>query len=135
MTTHSDSSFTSADWEEHELGRTEGGARLARATVRNTYTGVIEAAGTDCAYTVVYAPDETGVFSGYQRFEGTVGGRKGGFVLRESGTFDERGTVHCSFEVVAGSGSGELTGLTGSGGYTAEHGLKAVPYRFDHVVG
>ncbi|MBC2874138.1 MULTISPECIES: DUF3224 domain-containing protein [Streptomyces] len=132
MTAHTDSTFTFLDWDEHELGRTEGGTRLARATVRNTYTGAIEAAGTHCAYTIAYAPDGTGTFSGYQLFEGAVAGRKGGFAVREEGTFDERGTVRCSFEVVPGSGSGELAGLTGRGSYTAEHGVKAVPYRFEH---
>ncbi|MFI0742917.1 DUF3224 domain-containing protein [Streptomyces sp. NPDC021100] len=135
MTTHADSTFTFLDWKEDELGRTEGGTRLARAYVRNTYRGAVEAADTHCAYTIAYAPDGTGTFSGYQLLEGTVAGRKGGFAVREEGTFDERGTVRCSFEVVPGSGSGELTGLTGSGSYTAEHGVKAVPYRFEHSLG
>ncbi|MGK5637984.1 DUF3224 domain-containing protein [Streptomyces sp. URMC 126] len=135
MTTHTGSTFTFLAWDEHELGRTDGGTRLARATVRNTYTGVIEAADTRCAYTIAYAPNGTGTFSGYQLFDGSVAGRKGGFAVRETGTFDERGTVRCSFEVVPGSGSDELTGLTGAGSYTAEHGLKAVPYRFEHSAG
>ncbi|MBH1937037.1 DUF3224 domain-containing protein [Streptomyces sp. AV19] len=125
--------FTFDGWDEEELARTPDGTRLARAAVRNTYTGAIEAAGTHCAYTIVYHPDGTGSFTGHQQFDGSVGGRRGSFVVRESGTFDERGAVRCSFEVVAGSGGGELAGLTGGGEFTAEHGVKAVPYRFAHA--
>lgn len=131
-TTHTTTgTFTFDGWDEEELARTGDGTRLARAAVRNTYTGVIEAAGTHCAYTIVYRPDGTGSFTGHQQFDGSVGGRRGSFVVRESGTFDERGTVRCSFEVLAGSGGGGLADLAGSGSYTAEHGVKAVPYRFE----
>ncbi|GAA0437221.1 DUF3224 domain-containing protein [Streptomyces luteireticuli] len=134
-TTHTTGTFTSDGWDEEELSRTGDGTRLARTAVRNTYTGVIEAVGTHCAYTIVYRPDGTGSFTGHQQFDGTVGGRRGSFVVHESGTFDERGTVHCAFEVLPGSGGGELAGLAGSGSYTAEHGVKAVPYRFEHTAG
>ncbi|KNB52195.1 DUF3224 domain-containing protein [Streptomyces caatingaensis] len=126
--------FTYDGWDEEELSRTADGTRLARASVRNTFTGAVEAAGTHCAYTIVYRPDGTGTFTGHQQFEGAVGGRRGSFVVRESGTFDERGTVQGSFEVMEGSGGGALAGLTGSGTFTAEHGVEAVPYRFDHTL-
>lgn len=61
---------------------------------------------------------------------GSLDGREGTFVVEERGSFGTDGTVYCSFEVVPGSGTGELTGLRGTGSFTAEHGAPSVPYTF-----
>ncbi|GAA2235037.1 MULTISPECIES: DUF3224 domain-containing protein [Streptomyces] len=123
--------FTFADWRERVIGPAEDATpRLAHASVRNTFTGGIEAAGTTCEYAIVYVTAKTGSFSGMELLTGRVDGREGSFAVEERGWFGEDGTVHCTFEVVPGSGSGELTGLTGEGGFTARHGETAVPYRF-----
>ena len=129
--TRTTGSFTYQDWQESVVAGAEGGARLATATVVNTFTGAIEAAATACVYAISYAADGTGSFTGYERCEGTVAGRAGTFTLREWGTFDEGGVVRCSFEVLPGSGSGELAGLRGTGAFTAEPGAKDIPYTFD----
>ncbi|TDC74119.1 DUF3224 domain-containing protein [Streptomyces hainanensis] len=130
-TTPSAGTFTFKDWQETVVAGDEGGARLARATVVNALSGAIEATATTCLYAISYAADGTGSFSGFQRCEGAVDGRAGTFTLREWGTFGERGRVNCSFEVVAGSGTGELTGLRGTGDYVAEPGQSAISYSFD----
>ncbi|GAA2393195.1 DUF3224 domain-containing protein [Streptomyces glaucosporus] len=135
MSTHTTGSFTFADWQEAVLSEAEGGPKLARATVANHFTGGIEAAGTACAYSIVYTtgdPESAGSFTGHELVTGALDGRKGSFVLAEHGTFDERGTVHCVFEVVPGSGTGELAGLRGTGGFTAVHGEPSVAYAFDY---
>ncbi|PPS68122.1 MULTISPECIES: DUF3224 domain-containing protein [Streptomyces] len=127
--------FTFADWQERVIGPGEdANPRLAHASVRNTFTGGIEAAGTTCEYAIVYVTEKTGSFSGMELLTGRVDGREGSFAVEERGWFGEDGTVHCTFEVVPGSGSGELTGLTGKGGFTARHGEKAVAYRFAYEV-
>ncbi|GAB2896010.1 DUF3224 domain-containing protein [Streptomyces mayteni] len=133
-TTTSDAgTFTYRDWQESVVAGDEGGARLARATVVNTFSGAIEAAATACAYAITYATGGTGSFTGFERIEGAVDGRSGTFTLREWGTFDgELGRVHCSFEVVAGSGTGELAGLRGTGGFVTEPGRTTFPYSFEH---
>ncbi|TDC25634.1 DUF3224 domain-containing protein [Streptomyces sp. 8K308] len=131
-TTHTTGSFTYKDWQESVVAGAEGEARLATATVVNTFSGGIEAAATDCVYAISYAADGTGSFTGYERCEGTVAGRSGTFTLREWGTFDQDGSVHCSFEVLEDSGTSELAGLRGTGGFTYLHGTTAVPYTFDH---
>ncbi|GAA2318252.1 DUF3224 domain-containing protein [Streptomyces hawaiiensis] len=127
--------FTFADWQERVIAPGEDASpRLAHASVRNTFTGGIEAAGTTCEYAIVYVTEKTGSFSGMELLTGRVDGREGSFAVEERGWFGEDGTVHCTFEVVPGSGSGELTGLTGKGGFTARHGETAVEYRFAYEV-
>ncbi|WP_461081934.1 DUF3224 domain-containing protein [Streptomyces deserti] len=134
-TTRTTGHFTFADWEEHGLGPGDDASpRLARATVTNTFTGGIEAAETICAYTIAYLTEKTGTYTGMELISGRLDGREGTFVVEERGHFDADGTVHCTFEVVAGSGGGELTGLRGTGRFTARHGEKSVAYDFDYAL-
>lgn len=124
--------FSFANWEEHPIGPSGVIPRLAHASVTNTFSGVIEAAGTTCEYTIVYVTEKTGTFTGMEMLTGGLDGRRGTFVVEERGSFNADGTVHCTFEVVPGSGTGELTGLRGAGSFTAEHGEPSVPYTFDY---
>ncbi len=61
-----------------------------------------------------YCDDGTATFTGFQRNVGTLGGRTGTFVLRADGTF-ENGEAKSTWQVVDGSATGDLRGLTGSG--------------------
>ncbi|MDT0266377.1 DUF3224 domain-containing protein [Streptomyces sp. DSM 44915] len=131
--------FGFADWRERPLGpeATEDtedakGTRLAHASVRNSFSGDIEAADTLCEYTVAYTPEGTGGFAGLELVTGTLAGLAGAFVLEERGTFTEHGTVDCAFTVVPGSGTGALTGLAGTGSFVHRPGQRAVPYTFDY---
>jgi hypothetical protein len=125
--------FTFADWQERVIGPGEdANPRLAHASVRNTFSGGIEAAGTLCEYSIVYVTEKTGSYAGMELITGRLDGREGSFAVEERGWFGEDGTVHCAFEVVEGSGSGELSGLKGRGGFTARHGEAAVAYRFEY---
>ncbi|QES46878.1 DUF3224 domain-containing protein [Streptomyces venezuelae] len=126
--------FGFADWTEEPVGEEGVLPRLARATVVNTFSGRIEAAGTRCSYTIAYVGESAGTFAGMEVLTGTVDGRKGSFVLAERGGFDAEGT-RCTFEVVPGSGTGELAGLRGSGGFTYRHGEVSVAYTFDCELG
>jgi hypothetical protein len=49
---------------------------------------------------------------------GTISGRSGTFVLQTSGTFSG-GVTRAEWFVVPGSATGQLAGLSGTGGYTA----------------
>ncbi|GGT11691.1 DUF3224 domain-containing protein [Streptomyces griseoviridis] len=134
-TTRATGHFTAAGWKEHPVTPADASPRLARATVTNTFTGGIEAAGTDCAYAVVYVPGGTGTFAGIELFSGRLDGRVGAFAVEERGSFGADGTVRCVFEVVAGSGTGELAGLRGTGEFTARHGEERVAYTFAYTLG
>ncbi|GHB36146.1 hypothetical protein GCM10010377_28870 [Streptomyces viridiviolaceus] len=127
--------FTFADWKEHAVSPEDTVPRLAHAAVTNTFSGGIEAAGTTCEYSIAYVTGKAGTFTGMELLTGRIDGREGAFVLEERGRFDDEGTVHCTFEVVAGSGTGELTGLRGSGTFTARHGEASVAYDFAYELG
>ncbi|MGP2442949.1 DUF3224 domain-containing protein [Streptomyces sp. JW3] len=127
--------FTAADWKEHPVTPADESPRVARASVTNTFTGGIEAAGTVCEYVIAYVPDGTGTFTGMELLTGRLDGREGAFAVEERGRFDADGTVHCAFEVIAGSGTGELAGLRGTGEFTARHGEAEVAYAFTYEVG
>ncbi|MFI6210005.1 DUF3224 domain-containing protein [Streptomyces sp. NPDC051041] len=131
-TTRTTGHFTFADWKEQPVGPADANPRFAHASVTNTFSGGIEAAATLCEYSIVYVTERTGSFAGMEVLAGRLDGREGAFAVEERGSFDADGTVHCTFEVVPGSGTGELTGLRGRGDFTARHGQAAVPYAFEY---
>lgn len=124
-----------ANWEEHPVGSAGPGPRLAHAAVTNDFAGGIEAAGTTCEYSIVYTSDKTGTFTGLELLTGRLDGREGSFVLEERGEFAADGTVRCTFEVVPGSATGELAGLSGSGSFVYSPGEPSFPYDFAYVLG
>ncbi|WP_405015859.1 DUF3224 domain-containing protein [Kitasatospora sp. NBC_00070] len=132
MPTQTTGRFTFANWEERPVTPTEASPRLAHASVTNAFDGGIEAATTTCEYAIVYVTEKTGTFAGMEVLVGSLDGCQGAFALEERGSFDADGTVRCTFAVVPGSGTGELTGLRGTGRFTVEPGAPSVPYTFDY---
>ncbi|MFF4327310.1 DUF3224 domain-containing protein [Streptomyces sp. NPDC001591] len=122
--------FTFANWEERTVSPEGVTPKLAHASVVNSFTGGIEAAGTTCEYSIVYVTEKTGTYTGMELLAGSLDGRTGTFAVEERGAFHPDGTVECTFEVVPGSGTGELTGLSGTGTFLARHGEPSVPYTF-----
>lgn len=116
MTQHATGKFTTKSWDEKPFSEIEGGGKLTRASVVDTYEGDIAGEAT-LEYLMTYQPDEQfATFIGMERIVGRLGGREGSFVLQQHGAF-EGGGVKATWEVVADSGTGELRGLRGSGGY------------------
>jgi hypothetical protein len=121
MTAHA--SFKIESWEEQRYGELEDGGGLARASVVQAFSGDIEGEGS-VEWLFCYRPDKTADFVGLQRVAGHIGGRSGSIVLRTAGTFDgveARG----DWSVVQGSGTGQLRGLRGRGGFSAPLGSQA----------
>ncbi|GAA3487144.1 DUF3224 domain-containing protein [Streptomyces cremeus] len=126
--------FTYASWDETCATDAGTSPRISHASVVNTFTGGIEAVDTRCEYICTYVTETTGCFNGMEFFSGRLGGREGRFVVEERGHFGADGTVHCAFEVVPGSGTDALAGLTGKGRFVAPHGEKSVPYTFTYTL-
>jgi hypothetical protein len=99
------------------------GPRLVRISVSETFSGDIEGEGT-AEFLQLLRSDGSASFVGLERVVGKVGGRPGSFVLQDAGTL-EGGTVSGTWFVVPGSGSGQLKGLRGEGGFTADVGQAA----------
>ncbi|NYI06817.1 DUF3224 domain-containing protein [Allostreptomyces psammosilenae] len=128
-TTHG--SFTFADWDEQPVTEVEGGPKVARATVTNTYTGRIEGVGK-AIYVMVYVTEGVGRYTGWEQITGTLDGRSGSFVLRQEGEFEGE-TVNCRWSIVPGSGTGELAEAEAEGGFVSTGGAPATPYTIEPV--
>lgn len=120
MSTHATGSFEFKSWDETPYSEVDGEAKLTRASVTNSFTGDFEGEGA-VEYLMAYANDSNASFVGLERLRGRLGGRMGSFVLQHSGTF-EGGLAKSTWYVVPGTGTGELSGLRGHGGYNAHHG-------------
>lgn len=108
------------------------GPSLSENRVSETFAGDIEGEGT---VRVIQAArnDGSGTFVGIERVRGAVGGRQGSFLLQISGT-DVGQERRAEWFVIPGSGTGELTGLRGDGGFTAQRGERGsiwLDYYFD----
>jgi hypothetical protein len=113
--------------EETYADRPSG--KLTRAGGTQDISGDIEGAGR-VEWLMCYHEDGTADFVGMQEIDGTIDGRKGGFVLTSVGRFDGERSEG-SWTVVDGSGTGDLTGIVGKGGFTAGPGPQA-SYRLSY---
>lgn len=118
--------YTYTKWDEKVVSEVEGGPKVAHAEVVFVYNGLITGEGR-ARFLLQYLPDGTGTFIGYEQVTGSVDGKAGSFVLSHNGTYDSNG-ISLTFEVLAGTGTGELSGLAATGSAAAAGGEKDVPY-------
>ncbi len=109
--------MTTLEWQETTWdGKPAADVPAPKTTVASdtaTIAGDIEGEVAD-RWLMSYAADGTARFVGLTHVTGTVAGRTGTFVLQHAGRFDAEG-LHSDFTVVPGSGTGDLSGISGSG--------------------
>ncbi|WP_020500271.1 DUF3224 domain-containing protein [Sciscionella marina] len=103
--------LTHSDWQESKSCEAEGHA-LAPMHCRYHYTGPVD--GESTFEGVICYLGDTGSYTGYELFTGSIEGRRGTCVLRSVGGFAPD-AVDAELEVVPDSGTGGLTGLRGGG--------------------
>ena len=91
---------------------------LAVLSLNETFTGEIDGDSVVRALRVERADRSASLIS-LQRIRGKLGERHGTFVLQGSETV-ENGRIRASWFVVPGSGTDELSGLRGEGGFEGE---------------
>jgi len=96
------------------------GPELVELALKETFTGDMAGESTVRALQVRHA-DGAATMVSLQRFDGQLGSRRGTFVLQGSGVV-EGGQVKATWFVVPGSGTGELAGLRGNGGFEGTFG-------------
>jgi hypothetical protein len=120
MTTQIKAAFEIASWDEtpFEDADSDGAeeTKLTEALVTKRYSGDIEGTSTT-KWLMAYAPDKSATYVGVEHITGTVGGRRGGVVLMHDGEYAD-GVATAILRIV--SGTGELTGATGSGKFRAD---------------
>ena len=109
--------FKVVGWDEVPYDEPEDGPKLSRVHVKRSFTGDLSGTG-NLVLVMTYLDNEIVSFMGFEKVVGSLGGRKGSFVLRHAGIHDGQGAT-AEHDVVAGSGTGELGGLAGTGGYSA----------------
>jgi hypothetical protein len=123
MRTHATATFEQKTWDEEPYTTSDDGPKLTRASVTQIFHGAIEGEGS-VEYLMVYPDATSASFVGLQRVTGQVGGRTGSVVFQVSGTFADS-TVHGTWVVVPGSGTGELRALRAEGSFVAPTGPQA----------
>jgi hypothetical protein len=129
---HAAGNFTMKSWDENTYRELDDGAKLTKATVGFAFDGDLAAEATWDAV-MCYRPDGTAAYTGLQHVSGRLGDREGTFVIQADGDYAD-GEALSRWQVVPGSGTGGLTGITGAGTSTA----KASPpglYELDYDLG
>ena len=116
---HAEATITVQNSEATPYDQTEGPS-LMEIHLNETFTGDIDGQSLVRALQV-QRDDRSARLVSMQRFRGKLGGRQGTFVLQGSETV-EKGRIKASWFVVPGSGTGDLSGLRGEGGFEGDFG-------------
>ncbi len=133
MTTPATAKFQVKNWDEKPYHEGEGKAKLTRASVKKTFTGDFEGEST-VEYVMAYPGDGSASFVGIEHLIGKLGGRTGSFVLQHTGT-DDGQTATGTWQVVPGSGTGELKGLSGKGQMSIPRDQPGYDFALDYALG
>jgi hypothetical protein len=88
------------------------GVTLARAHITKTFHG--DLAGTSETDIITVTTEHPAAYVGIERFDGTLHGRKGGFVLQHNAGGKD-GIPWMTWKIVETSGTGDLAGIDGEG--------------------
>lgn len=105
--------FTIDSWDQHDGEAGVDGLRRSRALITKTFSGdLVGSSRTEILMATV--EDGPSTYCGFEQITGTVAGRAGSFVLRHAAESDADG-AWMTWQVLAGSGRGELSGVRGEG--------------------
>jgi Protein of unknown function (DUF3224) len=121
--THATGRIEVKTYEPQAYEEVDAGPNLVEIHVTETFTGDIEGEGV-VRFLQAIREDGSASFIGIERVTGSINGRQGTFLLQDAGTL-EGSTVRGDWFVIPGSGTGELAGLRGEGGFQAELGQHA----------
>ena len=124
MPAHATAEFEVESWDENPALDGNGGSKVTHASVKMAFAGDVEGDGT-VEWLMAYGEDGSAAFVGLERIVGKLGERSGSFVLQHTGTFDGK-IAKAELSVVPGSGTGDLTGITGEGTFEAGFGSDGV---------
>ena len=132
MTTHATARFKVDAWDEKPWDTDEGQPKMTRAEVTKSFEGDLQ--GTSrLQYLMTYREDGTADFVAMERIRGSLGGRRGTFVLSHVGAFVD-GAASGTWTVVDGSGTDDLEGLSGSNAFSIPKGEDRFPFVLDYEI-
>jgi hypothetical protein len=95
------------------LSDTTAGTSLSRMSLDKVFRGGLEATSKGEMLSVLDKAKGSGGYVALEQVTGTLDGKSGGFALQHSGTMT-RGVPQLTLSVIPDSGTGELTGISGS---------------------
>jgi hypothetical protein len=104
-----EATFVIEGWDE-EHSEAVDGSTFARVRVTKAFSGAVEGTSTAVLLTATTSAGPA-AYTAQEWFSGSVDGRKGTFASQHGAVSD---TVE--WTIVAGSGTGELEGISGTGG-------------------
>ena len=110
MSERATASFDITTWDEQPYDERDG-VKLSRTRVVKAFRGEIEGEST-AELLMALAGEDAAAYVGVERVTGRVNGRQGSFVYLHTATASG-GSQSASWSVMAGSGSGELAGISG----------------------
>jgi hypothetical protein len=115
VTLHIEAPFTLDTWDMvPDEPAADGGPDTARVILRKTYTGPA-LVGTASGHALTTQGVGGAAYMAQERIAGTLDGREGSFVLEHRASMGEGHRTVMEANVVPGSGTGGLAGLTGTG--------------------
>lgn len=124
--------FTVTGGSEQTIREAPGEARVTRVSGTQRFDGAIAGEGS-VEWVFCYSPDRSARFAGFQRIEGSIGGRSGSLVMESTGDHDGKKS-HGRWRIVPGSGTGQLAGIAGEGAFDAPGG-PVVAYDLEYELG
>jgi hypothetical protein len=121
--THAVGKIEVRSYEPQTYDQLDGGPEVAEIHVSERFHGDIEGDGA-VRFLQAIRRDGSATFVGIERVTGEIAERSGTFLLQDAGTV-EGSTVTGEWFVIPGSGTGDLVGLRGEGGFTAALGQGA----------
>jgi hypothetical protein len=132
MKTHAEAVITVRKYEPVGYDEPADAPGLSKIHVEESFSGDISGDGV-VEFLQAARSDGSASFVGIERVTGSLGGHQGTFLLQDAGTVKDN-IVSGDWFVVPGSGTGELAGLRGTGGFRANLGEGAqvhLDYWFD----
>jgi hypothetical protein len=118
--TRANAVITVHKYEPSAYDEPAGGPVLTRIHVEESFAGDITGEGV-VEFLQAASADGSASFVGIERVTSELGGRNGTFLLQDAGTV-QGNIVSGDWFVIPGSGTGQLTGLRGEGGFRANLG-------------
>ena len=127
-------SYTPTNWEEKTIEIIEEHSKLTKVTAEFKFEGDIVGIAK-VEYLMFYSTFDLddmhkahAHYVGQIRIIGNLKGKSGSFVANDSGTFMD-GVAQSTLSIIAGSGTGELSTVTGVGEYSASQ--TGSPWEFE----
>ena len=120
MSTRVNAVITVHKYEPAAYDEPAEGPALTRIHVEESFSGDIFGDGV-AEFLQAARADRSASFVGIERVTGAVAGRNGTFLLQDAGTVQDN-IVSGDWFVIPGSGTRELAGLRGTGGFRADLG-------------